>query len=154
MPTHKTELAKKLDATSAKQRPLGHETGAGLLCLTATYITTGTEVATDVIDIGEIPAGAQLVPTLSRVISEGIGGTGAAISKLGDAAVDDRYSSTSIALTSAGIVAVTPTNAAALIPYTITPETARIKATLALSSGSITAGKKVRFELIYKLPGH
>ena len=154
MPTHKTELAKKLDSISAKQRPSGFEVGVALLCLTATYITTGTEAATDVIDIGEIPAGAQLVPSLSRVISEGIGGTGATIAKLGDATVDNRYSTTAIALTAAGVVAVTPTNAVALIPYTVTPETTRIKATLALASGSITAGKRVRFELIYRMPGH
>jgi hypothetical protein len=124
------------------------------MCLTATYTTTGAEAAADVLEIGDLPAGAQLIPGLSRVVSEGVGGTTATIAKLGDASDDDRYSATAIALTNAGIVTVTPTNAIALTPYTITADTRRIKGVLGLAAGPVTAGKKVRIELIYKMAGH
>ncbi len=152
--TLQTALAKNQDSTAAKSRPNGFETGAGLQCLTATYTTTGNEADGDVLEIGDLPVGAQLLPSLSRVVSEGVGGTTATIAKLGDADNDDRYSATAIALTSAGIVAVTATNAIALEPFTVTPDTQRIKGVLGLASGSFTASKKVRVELIYKMPGH
>jgi|GEM_PF-1683479 len=152
--TFKTALAEKQDSTAAKNRPNGFETGAALLCLTATYTATGTEVASDVIDIADLPIGAQLVPNLCTVVSEGLGGTTGTIAKLGDAEDDDRYSATAIALTAAGIVAVTPTNAAMLTPHTVTEATQRIKGVIGLASGSFTAGKKVRFQLVFKMPGH
>ncbi len=155
MPTFKTQLATKQSSTTTpKTRPTGFETGAGLLCLTATYTTTGAEAAGDVLEIGDLPVGAQLLPSLSRVVSEGVGGTTATIAKLGDAKDDDRYSTTAIGLTATGIVAVTPTNAAALEPFTITHETRRVAGVLGLASGSFSAGKKVRFELVYKMQGH
>ncbi|HWL54281.1 MAG TPA: hypothetical protein VNQ90_17710 [Chthoniobacteraceae bacterium] len=153
MATIKTDLIGKLEATSPKARPLGYETGASLLRLTATYTATGDEAAGDVIEIGELPIGAELVPNLCTVISEGLGGTTGTITKLGDAEDDDRYSATAIALTAAGIVNVTATNAAALTPYRVTEETKRIAGTIGLASGSFTAGKKVRFQLVYVMSG-
>lgn len=154
MPTFKTALAAKQDSNNPRTRANGFETSAGLQVLTATYTTVGTEAADDVISIADLPVGAVLIPSLSRVISEGIGGTGATAATIGDASDVDRYSATAVALTAAGIVAVTPTAAIALTPHVITEATKRITATLALASGSITAAKKIRFELVYKMPGH
>lgn len=150
----KTDIAKKLDSTSPKARPLGRDTGAGLLRLTATYTATGAEATDDVIEIGEIPVGAELVPNLCTVVSEGLGGTTGTLAKIGDSAVDNRYSTTAIAVTAAGVVSVTPTNAVALLPYRATAETNRITATVGLASGNFAAGKRVRFQLVYTMSGH
>lgn len=120
--------------------------------LTATYTTTGAELANDVINIAAIPVGARVVADFCRVSTDGVGGTGAAIAKLGDAASDNRYSATSIAIVSAGTTLVTPVAAFAVAPTPVTAGNEVIKATVALSSGSFTAGKKITFRLAYLLP--
>jgi hypothetical protein len=71
---------------------------------------------------------------------------------LGDATTANRYSSTSVAITSAGTAAVTPTAAIALTPYEIEAGNETIFATLALSSGAMTAGQKISFLLAYIMP--
>jgi len=151
---YKTDLIKKIDALSVKQRPSGNQLGAALQRQTATYTFTGEEADGDIIELGELPVGATLLPDLSKIISEGVGGTGGAISSIGTPNDDDAYSSTSINITSAGINAITPTNASMLSPIVVTEATKRVIAKLALTSGSFTAGKKIRAQLVFTQPGH
>lgn len=116
------------------------------------YTMTGSEAANDLIAICSLPVGARLMVDLCRVSSEACGGTGTAIATLGDIGDDDRYSATSISLTSAATTAVTPTAAIGLTPYSIAAGNEIIYGKLALSSGSTTAGKLVRFRIVYILP--
>jgi len=120
--------------------------------LRATYTATGTEVAADTIAICKLPVGAVVVPHDCRYAYAAMGGTGTALASLGDAGSANRYSSTSVAVTSAGTVAVTPTNAIALTPYEIEAGNETILATLALTSGTITAGQKITFWIAYIIP--
>ena len=123
------------------------------------YTTTGAEAAADILDIVELPVGATFLPSLSRVSSEACGGTGFAIASLGDgvsggaaAVTAARYSSTAISLVTAASSAVTPAVAQAAVPTAVTEATNCIKGTIALSSGSVTAGKKVQFIIAYRMP--
>jgi hypothetical protein len=119
-----------------------------LLWATVTRTVDATEAAADVINIIDLPAGAELVPDLMKVANDGAGGTSVVISKIGDAEDDDRYSATNIALTAAGNVSVTPTNAIVVTPFKITETTKTIKATLA-GTLPMTAGKKIVFKVPY-----
>ncbi len=119
-----------------------------LLWATVTRTVDATEAAADVINIIDLPVGARLVPDLMKVANDGAGGTSVTISKIGDAEDDDRYSATAVALTAAGNVAVTPTNAISVTPFTITETTKTIKAVLA-GTLPMTAGKKIVFKVPY-----
>jgi hypothetical protein len=120
--------------------------------LRATYTATGTEVAADTFAICKLPVGAVVVPHDCRYAFAAMGGTGTALASLGDTGSASRYSSTSVAVTSAGTSAVTPTNAIALTPYEIEAGNETILVTLALSSGTMTAGQKITFWIAYIMP--
>ena len=163
MPTlFKTDIATAQDATNPRNRANGFLTTAEILRLTAVVVIAGTEADGDVIDIGDLPNGAQLIPGHCQVSTDGVGGTGATVASIGDAGSATRYSSTAIAITAAGTTTVTPTSAAGATPYAVTipapgvsgTATNRIKATLGLTSGSLTAGKLLRFTLFYVIPGN
>lgn len=125
--------------------------GRALQIRESRYTMTGAEAAGDVINIMNLPVGAQVKPELCRVINEAVGGTGTALSKIGDVGDDDRYSATSISLTSAASTGVTPVGALTNA-YVIQAGNETLKATVALSSGNTTAGKIVIFQIAYLLP--
>jgi hypothetical protein len=125
------------------------------------YVTTAAEVAGDILNVYQLNNGVVVLPEQSWVASEGIGGTGVTISKLGDAVDDDRYSATAIALTAAGLInPLTPNMAASVLvrtptnsgdPLTAAPATNVLKAVLA-GTLPVTAGKKVIFGIAFRLP--
>jgi hypothetical protein len=118
----------------------------------AVYTTAGTEAAADLVNVITLPVGAVVLPENCRYAYEASGGTGTAISTLGDAGDDDRYSATSVTITSAGTTAVTPVTDRVLTRYEVTASTNTVIAKLGLSSGSVTAGKKIKFVIGYRLP--
>ena len=118
----------------------------------ATYTTAGTEAANDLVNVITLPVGAVVLSELCRYAYEAAGGTGTAIATLGDAGDDDRYSATSVAITSAGYTAVTPVSGNVLTRYTVTSTTNTVIAKLGLTSGSVTSGKLVKFVVVYRLP--
>jgi len=118
---------------------------------TAKYTCTGSETSGDVINVISLPIGATILADLSKIITDGTGGTSVAITKIGDAGDDDRYTATSVTVTSAAITAVTSTNAQAVTPYVIAAGNETIKATVT-HSGAPTAGKFIVFRLAYILP--
>src|SRR4029077_4495500 len=103
-----------LDQTSGNPRKrLDSQVASGeLRRIEVTYTTTAAEVAGDVLNVYQLNNGVVVLPEESWVASEGIGGTGITISKLGEAVDDDRYA-TAIALTAAGIVSPLTYNLAA-----------------------------------------
>jgi hypothetical protein len=118
----------------------------------AVYTTAGTEAASDLVNVITLPIGAVVLPENCRYAYEASGGTGTAISTLGDAGDDDRYSATSVTITSAGTTAVTAVTDRVLTRYAVTASTNTVIAKLGLSSGSVTAGKKIKFVIAYRLP--
>jgi len=120
-----------------------------------TYTATGTEAASgDTITIGDVPVGCVVLPEKSSVASEAsIGGSVVAITKIGDASDDDRYSATSLSVdsTTAAFTAVTPAIATGVMTRTKV-----VAATKTLVAGfsrtnALTAGKKIKFIIAYRL---
>ncbi|MBN8708981.1 MAG: hypothetical protein J0I10_06345 [Verrucomicrobia bacterium] len=153
MATVKTDVATAQSSSNPRDRGDGNKVTGDLRIAEAVYTTTTALAASDVIDVVTLPVGAIVLPERSWVASEGTGGTGTAIAKLGDALDDDRYSATSVAIASAASSAVTAAAATSVVVRTpVTKDTATVKATVALSSGTVTAGKVVRFSIAYLLP--
>lgn len=153
MATLKTDIRTAQTTGNPKDRVEGQKVSGDIRYCEAVYTTTGAEAAGDIIEIVTLTAGAIILPEKCSVACEASGGTGTAISKIGDASDDDRYSATSIALTSAAIIAVTPALATSVTLRTpLTADTNTLKATVALTSGSVTAGKKVVFLIAYRMP--
>lgn len=154
MPTFTTDIAAaQQDYRGLQKRPDAARVTGKNGILEAVYTTTGAEVAADIIDIGDIPVGAVVIPELCRVANEALGGTGTTVATIGDAADADRYSATAIAVVNAGANAVTPALTTGVITRTpATEDTKTIKAVLGLSSGSITAGRKIVFTIVFRHP--
>ena len=154
MPILKTDIAEaQQDYRGLAKRPDGAKVTGKLGYLEAVYTTTGTEANGDIIDIGDIPEGAIVLPERCRIASEGCGGTGTAITALGDSVTTNRYSTTGYSLMSAGLKDVIPVLETSVIVRTpVTAATKTIKARFALSSGSVTAGKKIVFMIEYRHP--
>lgn len=154
MATFKTDVAAGQQSLSTRDRVQGKKV-TGQPCIVDALYTVATpsiEQANDLVDIAELPVGAQLIPDLCRVSTDGVGGTTSTIATLGDALDDDRYSASAIAIVSAASSTVTPTNAIMSSPWTITDATKVIKAKLGLASGNYTAGKIIRFRLAFIMP--
>lgn len=132
-----------------RSRADGSRVNGTLRMARATYVATGNEAAGDVINIVQLPVGAMIVASKCRVSSDGVGGTGAAVASIGDAGNASRYSATSITVSSAATSLVTPQNAIAVVPYAISAGNETVTATLALTSGSLTAGKLISFLIAY-----
>lgn len=155
----KTDVASNQQSNTVRNLNTGkNETGRVLYAFPA-YTTTGAEAAGDIIDIVTLPAGSVFLPSLSRIANEACGGTGFTIATIGDGVAGTaatasaaRYSATPVALPSAATAAVTEAAANAAVPYTTTAADNTIKGVLALSSGTVTASKKVQFIIAYRLP--
>jgi hypothetical protein len=154
MPTFTTDIAAaQQDYRGLQKRPDAAKVTGKYGILESVYTSTGAEAAGDIIDIGAIPEGAVVIPEESAITCEAMGGTGTAVATVGDSADADRYSATAVALTSAARTALTPALATSIITRTpVTAETATIKAVLALTSGAVTAAKKIVFTIKFRHP--
>lgn len=121
---------------------------SGVICMaTATYTFTGNEVANDLIDIVKLPAGAVVLPSLSRItavatvattLTVSVGNTDGTPSATQFSGALDVHSSEDVSLTG---------GAASLVPYTLTTDSF-IQAKLATAS-TPTAGKTLVFRIAY-----
>ena len=159
MALQKTDIATNQQTLNARYLNDGKNETGDLKFAFPVYTTTGLEAAADIIDIIQLPVGSMFIPSLSRVSSEACGGTGFAINTIGDGVAGtnatvsaNRYSATAIALVSALASAITEAAANAAIPYATTAADNTLKAVLGLTSGTVTAGKKVQFVIAYRLP--
>ena len=144
MPTFYTDISTQQLGGRGDTRLDGSVVTGNHQVFRATYTTSGTEAAADIVVIGKLPTGARV--TGARIYNEACGGTGFAVSKIGTAAADNSLSATSVGLTTAASTLVTQ---AAGLPLAASDGQTDLIATLALSSGSVTAGKKVVFDIHY-----
>lgn len=137
----------------ARDRVEGQKVTGEVRFAEATWTVPSTAVTTgDTIEVVTLPVGAVVIPELSRTNSEGLGGTTVAISKIGDAADDDRYTASSVAVVSAGSTAWTPAQATSVVPrYATTQDTSVVLATLT-HGGAPIAGKRLSFLIAFRLP--
>jgi hypothetical protein len=114
------------------------------------YKILGTEASGDILKLFQIQNGVIVYPEQSAVISEGIGGTGVTLTAIGDQAKANRYSASAVALTAAGVVALTviPADRVAAVKTDSTNNV--IQATL---GGTLpaTVGKKFWLKLAYRI---
>lgn len=155
MATLKTDISTAIDTAHVTKRVSGVLASGSVRLLEATYTFTGTEAASgDVIEIGEVPTGAVVLPELSRVANEAaLGGSDLALPKIGDALDDDRYSATSLSLHSSNAAsqALTVNVADGLINrHVVTEASKRLRATFSRTNAP-TAGKKVKFLIAFRL---
>lgn len=152
MATYKTDIATGQQAASVAGRVNGAKASGRIAYVDALYACNGAEINDDIIEVAELPIGANLLPDLCRVSCEAIGGTSPVLQSIGDAASDNRYQSTNIALGSEASTLFTPVVARMHTPWVITDATKVIRAKFGITSGNPTAGKKVRFRLAYLMP--
>lgn len=124
---------------------------------TATYTVTTALAANDVIRIAKLPAGAQVIPHLSQIDSDGVGATTATV-KIGDldttvagvdASDDDRYGA-AIDVNAAGkdLFDSSTRGVASNTPYTLQSDS-WITATVATLTGTATDARKLTFRIAY-----
>ncbi len=147
MATLLTDIATKQASVLVRQRVEGSKVSGLLRFAYARYTTTAAEVTADTINVVSLPIGARVIPHLCRVTSDGTGGTGA-ITKIGDAGDDDRYTATSIAVASAINSAVTPAALVGATSYEIASGNETVVATLTLAT-TLTAAKVIDFHIAY-----
>jgi hypothetical protein len=114
------------------------------------YKILGTEASGDILKLFQIQNGVIVYPEQSAVISEGIGGTGVTLTAIGDQAKANRYSAAAVALTAAGVVALTVIAADRAAPVRTDSTNNVIQATL---GGTLpaTVGKKFWLKLAYRI---
>lgn len=123
----------------------------------ATYTVTAAEVANDVIRIVKLPAGSKVIPHLSQIDNDAVGGTSAIVT-VGDldttaAGVDasdaDRYGA-ALDITAAGkdLFDSGTRGVASNTPYALQSES-WITATFSTLTAAPTAGKVITFRIAY-----
>lgn len=152
MATLYTPLATAQNSTeNAKNRAAGNDLTGNVVYAKASYTTTATDAAADVLNLVKLPEGAVVIPSLCRIDTEDCG-TDISI-KIGDddpTADDDRYS-TAISLATAGVVAFA-SGVAGPNPHALSQES-WIQGTLVdAGSISITADKDFTVWVAYRMP--
>lgn len=104
-------------------------------------VTTANNAALDVIDLGTLPSGAQVLPELSKIIVTDDMTSGAMTIDIGDATDPDRYCD-GADTAAVGIVEfmTSAIPAGFTTPYNATGDDCLIKATLATMAATIEAG--------------
>ena len=119
---------------------------------TLEYKFLGSEVSGDFLQFGRLDPGVTVQSDNIKLLSEGIGGTTVTLTALGDQQVANRYSTTAIAATAAGYVAVVP------VPATTIPEVVIISGVNDVIQGTLggtlpaTVGKRIWLRIRYRMP--
>lgn len=148
--------AEPLSATeTVRNRMNASSTNGDVRYFESVLTATGTEAATgDSFVIAKIPVGAVVLPEETKIANEAsMGGSVLSIVKIGDAAVDDRYTATATTIHSsnAAVQSITPNIAASVIPrWKATKDTQEVIAAFTRTN-AMTAGKKILFRVAYKL---
>lgn len=121
---------------------------AGAFVTHAVYTVDATEVVNDRIFICNAPERSKLIPELSSVVNDAVGGTSAIIS-VGTDANPDRYAS-ALDVTAAGIDRFDVSGDDDVSSDPISTEEERgVYATLTTLTAAMTSGKKLKFVLVF-----
>lgn len=153
MATHASDIITALNSQSIIDKQVDMARAGGLLLLASVeYALKGTEVATDIIELFDLPAGATLIPQMSEVRLPNPGTT--LVMSVGDSESVNKYAVTMTA--SAGGVIAFHTGATN-IPAGITapkPVEKRERVFARLTTVStLNAGVKLRFTIAYVIRG-
>jgi hypothetical protein len=149
-------LAQNKTLADASKAP-SSATFNGRLCISeVTYTVVGTEVATDYINLVDIPSGARVLPHLSTVVGDAAGPGTTLTGDFGHDTDPDAYGA---AQTLGGAMAVagkpwmaSPATAGAevLVPVTYGGRKT-VRFTITAAAG-LVAGRKLRFIVAYRMP--
>jgi len=146
-----TDTYQKQASTNPAAQPLGQTISGDVQEITGTYTILGTEATNDVLPLFKLPVGAILRDMW--VSTDGVGGTSVIFSEVGDAGNADRYATTDIALTAAGIeIKMTATATQALTPFVIDSAANQTVTGTITHGGAPTAGKLVVVRAEYRMP--
>jgi len=155
MASLKTTEITTIDSAGVRKPWQENVASANILFFEATYVCGGEE-SSNTLGVCDLPVGAIVLPELCRIVNEAsMGGGTLAVTKIGDAEDDDRYSATSFSInaSTAGQALITPNIADGVIARTpVTAATKRIIATFTTGSAP-TAGKKIKFIIAYRPRG-
>lgn len=126
--------------------PIKHK--AGMLISTPIVTVDATEVEDDLLSLVKQPERTRLVPELSYVVTDGVGGTSAIIS-VGTASNPDKYAS-ALDVTAAGLDNFGVSGDDDVVSDPITTEGGeQLYAKLTTLTAAMTAGKKLKFVLVF-----
>jgi hypothetical protein len=115
------------------------------------YKFTGTEASGDFIQFGRLDPGVTVQSDNIKLLSEGIGGTTVTLTALGDQQTANRYTTTAVAATAAGFVAVVPVVATTIPEVTITKDVNDVVQGTLGGTLPATAGKRIWLRVRYRL---
>jgi hypothetical protein len=104
----------------------------------------------DILKIARLDPGITILADRMQILSEGIGGTTVTFTALGDQQLANRYTTTAVALTAAGIVTITPVVANTIPEVTITKDVNDILQGTLGGTLPATAGKRFWVRVWYR----
>jgi hypothetical protein len=146
-----TDTFQKQNSTNPAAKPDGSAISGDIREITGTYTCTGSELTGDTLPLFKLPIGASLREMY--VSTDGVGGTSVIFSEIGDAGDADRYATTDIALTAAGVeTKMTARATNALAPFAVDTAANQTVTGTITHGGAPTAGKVIVLRASYRMP--
>jgi hypothetical protein len=108
------------------------------------------EAVGDIVQLGRLDPNVMVLSDEIKVISEGVGGTGVTLTKVGDQQDDDRYSAAALALTAAGWVPAVPPPTSTIPDVVITKDVNDIVQATLGGTLPATVGKRFWVRIKYR----
>ena len=135
-----------------QKRAPGTDLGSGVLSLTTSWTTDGTQAAADIVRIAQLPPLAKVLPHLCYVHTSGTMAATTCTFDIGDSSDTDRYAD-GIDVQAAGFDLFTAPAVPAAIstPYQLATTDRWIYVTIATLTGAATNGTVATFNLVYSI---
>jgi len=151
MPTFNSEYYANQIGGQVRYRAASNVANGDLREATLEYKFIGTEASGDILKFGRLDPGVTVQSDNMKLLSEGIGGTTVTLTAIGDQQTANRYTTTAVAATAAGFVAITPAVATTIPEVTITQGTNDVIQGTLGGTLPATAGKRIWLRVRYRL---
>jgi hypothetical protein len=150
MPTFNSDFYANQVNELVRNRNASNVANGEIRSATLEYKFLGTEASGDTLKLGRLDPGVTVIADEIKFLSEGIGGTTVTFTKVGDQQTDNRYTTTAVALTAAGIVAITPVVATTIPEVVITKDVNDVIQGTLGGTLPATAGKRIWVRVRYR----
>ena len=151
MPTFNSEYYANQIGGQVRYRAASNVANGDLREATLEYKFIGTEASGDILKFGRLDPGVTVQSDSMKLLSEGIGGTTVTLTAIGDQQTANRYTTTAVAATAAGFVAITPAVATTIPEVTITQGTNDVIQGTLGGTLPATANKRIWLRVRYRL---
>ena len=151
MPTFNSEYYANQIGGQARYRAASNVANGDLREATLEYKFGGTEASGDILKFGRLDPGVTVQSDSMKLLSEGIGGTTVTLTAIGDQQTANRYTTTAVAATAAGFVAITPAVATTIPEVTITQGVNDVIQGTLGGTLPATVGKRIWLRVRYRL---